>query len=296
MLRDPGLTHMCDLVQTGPCVRVSALLLMTVSATAVFVYIWLFEPVDNAQFTVTRPKISFNVTARSRSFDTESVLSLSLSFLVCTFFCLSAIGQGVVLLLVDVWDSARWNNREAALNAAISSRMVEYSVSAPVMLVCIALLCHIRDAYTLLGMFLSLQATNVIGLCVHHLLYYGNGDRVVAWFAHVSSWVVCFLGYSPILFSFGLVMKDIEFDLKPLVVAIVALEAVLFFGFGLVQLFDLCSFPFRAHPYMLVGGSNTPRLERMAVAYDLLSLTAKLFLGWAIMGPVFQGGWKDAAT
>ena len=184
--------------------------------------------------------------------------SLSIPGAILTFFVLSATFQG----LATYYDpDALW------------IRYAEYSISASIMLVCIAAESGIRDVYTLILLAFMMFNTNLMGLFCDFLL--GQQRYISWWFAlvpHAVGWVDAIVAYSLVLVQFGRIASLAQ---PPwFVFVIVPLMAVLFLAFGCVQTYDI------------VGQSE---ISCISATYDGLSFVSKSLLAWLVLAPAVQG-------
>jgi hypothetical protein len=178
---------------------------------------------------------------------------IDVRFLICSFFFLSFAFQAL-----QAWacESKGW---------VAVFRFVEYSFSASVMILAIAVQVGLTDVYLLCCLFGLMFATNMLGLIAEVLC-----AREDAWLPHVVGWVTCLVAYAPLLDAYVASMRCSDLGPPGYVHVIVFLEFALFTCFGLVQLYTLCSHDDRG---------------RADMAYTVLSFTAKTLLAWLVMGP-----------
>ena len=222
---------------------------------------------------------------------TDPIVQLDLVYSVFTFFVLSSTSQLIVTILY-------WNQNYVT---AVTTRFIEYSLSASVMLVCIGVLSGINDLYSLMGLAAAMFATNSLGLAVHLAMRLTEessapsadskaklppnpySNILVLWI-HGTAWITCITSYACVLWSFEDAMGASNFAAKDTVTMIVYAMAAAFLSFGLVQLLDVL--------YFLGGSTNSENyFVYMGLTYDILSVGAKSFLGWSIMMPILQGQW-----
>lgn len=191
---------------------------------------------------------------------------------ITIFFGLSALGQLSVLMI----GRYHYTNADAAAYFSITSRLIEYSMSSPIMLVSIAVITLIRDVYTLLLIAMGMFATNMLGIAAHSILHNGN-DRKTALGMHLAGWVTCLASYGIVLYTYFDATKD-GFDRKWIVDTIIITTFVFFNLFGLVQVIDMCTY----------GASGAISNTTMAFIYDVLSMSSKAVLGLVVMTSVIQ--------
>lgn len=233
--------------------------LVAFALTLAYAIVTRNEP--RGRFPVYKPKMMYSNGTRTHFM--EEYGAWDLRWLVMVFFLLSCVGQTVVIWLDD------W--------VAISARYIEYSLSASVMLVAIALTCGIADVYTLVVLAACMFATNMLGLGAHIAL--GVREKEGAWTLFVAGSVVLAAAYGMVFWSFMVAIDAApDFTLKPLIKAIVASQMALFCCFAAVQLLQLA--------YDLSAATA-------ARAYDVLSVVCKLLLGLLIMIPVLNNQWNE---
>jgi hypothetical protein len=243
-------------------------------------------PFEGSSFDVFKTVIVFNKTNSHRiSFESRKDGSFDVVNLIMWFFLMSALFQSAAASL-----NWRW------------LRFVEYSLSATVMLVCIALEAGVRDVYTLRCMAVLMWTTQLLGLMAEAAcsLSLRLRDSTLEWrwvLPHATAWVTCIAAYAPALDAF-LENQDKAPDF---VKWIVYLELLLFMSFGAVQLYGLTRktlldsvFVYvEAHAHscaQVLEGADAEALERIDVAceyaYTTLSLVAKTLLGWIVISPL----------
>ena len=165
---------------------------------------------------------------------------LDVRYVIVAFFTLSAIFQIVGgYLLGGIWGSRL--------------RFIEYSFSASIMIIAIAVESGIRDFYTLAMMFVLIWVTMILGLLADFIsvitvvvdkqlefepLLIVMGPRV--WLVpHIAAWVTCLAAYGPILDVFIQSSSKSDVQAPGFVHVIVFLQFVLFSIFGLVQMYSL---------------------------------------------------------
>jgi hypothetical protein len=177
---------------------------------------------DGGHFTLERTVRVWNAN------DTITALSVpsgtvDVRVMMIAFFTLSALFQGAA--------SAFMRGRSGAL------RYIEYSVSAAVMIMAIALEAGIRDVYTLQCMFVLTWVTMVLGIVAEDVQ---TPQTPWLWLLpHGAGWVTCVSAYVPIMDSFLLSAGRSEKQAPSFVRVLIFLEFVMFSCFGFVQAYAL---------------------------------------------------------
>jgi hypothetical protein len=172
-------------------------------------------------------------------FQRISAGELDVRYVIVAFFTLSAVFQVVGgYILGGVWGSRL--------------RFIEYSFSASIMIMAIAVESGIRDFYTIAMMFVLTWVTMILGLLAdfisaitvgmqtaeHEPVNVVMGQRV--WLIpHAAAWVTCLAAYGPILDVFIQSSSKSDVEAPGFVHVIVFLQFVLFSIFGLVQMYSL---------------------------------------------------------
>lgn len=161
----------------------------------------------------------------------------------------------------------RWYERNLDARANYA-RWIEYSISASIMIVLIAMFVGIRDIAALLAIFATNSAMILFGLLMERQQKPGSADWSAFWFGSVvgaAPWIaIC-------VYLFGGHQRPPTF-----VYAIVLVELVLFFSFALNMVLQYQQFG-RWRNYLY--GEAT---------YIALSLSAKSLLAWLIFANVLR--------
>ena len=213
----------------------------------------------------------------------EETAELSLWWLVIAFHFLSFAFQALTM--------CQWNVSLCGLQCTRGSyvkevdetgsnalRMVEYSISATLMQIAIALILGVWQRLTIVGIGFLTAVTMLLGLIAEQIK---SVRKDIAWIAHFTGWI-CMGGVWFILgrqFAFT-VEKSVQANPPEFVYAIVIVIAVLYLGFGVIQLVQLC----------LTRPQNNKALNRaVELAYCVMSLTSKTFLGWILFANALSG-------
>jgi len=165
-------------------------------------------------------------------------------------------------------------------------RFVEYSFSASIMLVAIALLNGVTDINLIACIAVLTAATQIAGLVCEYLLAKGE-DFLIAWVMHVIGWMQFLCAYGVIMHAFLRSATQDETIQPPWFVFVIVWSIFAFYGsFGMVQVTELlcyknscCSY-FNRYRSCRVDQRINYQCKEMA--YVILSLASKLVLGWLI--------------
>jgi hypothetical protein len=202
-------------------------------------------------------------------------------------------------------------------------RFVEYSFSASIMIMAIAVEAGIRDLYIIVVMFILIWITQMLGLLAETLSEISErGDYFVdepllgslgAWswlLPHFCGWATCVAAYAPILDHFHESSKASDTQAPDFVNVIIYLQFALFSCFGIVQLYSLLRRTYVIQTYSGVHNSSVPLMKYSSSMssedsepstreyllaniadtteriYIVLSFTAKTLLAWLILSPI----------
>jgi hypothetical protein len=208
----------------------------------------------------------------------EVVGELNPAAMVCAFWFLSAAFQAG-----QVWMLLRKNYMKAKLDELnaqepdpetfenmVSLRYVEYSVSASVMFMAMGILIGLDDLSTVCLLFVSMFATNVLGLASHQALH--ASGRPMAWILHLCGWVTFGVPFALMCESIDRTNRLSKLDVR-MILSIVLVGACMAV-FGFLQLAQL-----------LWRWTN----RTVGMLYDVLSLVAKTVLGWLLLTLMTDG-------
>ena len=143
---------------------------------------------------------------------------------------------------------------------------MEYSVSASLMTIAIAVEVGITDAYTLMCMFVLMSSCMWFGLIA---------ETTQKALPHLAGWIAFVIAYVPILDAYFTSINNSPVKPPDFVTAIVFAEFGIFALFGIVQLLSLL------YPD---PGSQLMQEKR----FITLSIVAKSLLAWVVLGPTIQ--------
>ncbi|HEX6310854.1 MAG TPA: heliorhodopsin HeR [Acidimicrobiia bacterium] len=192
----------------------------------------------------------------------EVVWSVPIGPMVAVFLLLAAVDH----LVVSAPGVHRWYERSLE-HRANYARWIEYSVSASIMIVLIAMLVGIRDLAALIAIFGVNTAMILFGLLMERQQRPGEADWSAFWFGSLAGAV-----------PWALVVVYLVAGAAPpaFVYAIVVVQAVLFFSFAVNM----------ALQYRQVGRWRSYQFGE--VVYILLSLGAKSLLAWLVFANVLR--------
>ena len=158
-------------------------------------------------------------------------------------------------------------------------RMIEYSISATLMQISIALVLGIWQRLVIVGIALLTVATMLFGLIAEQIKTY---NIALAWVSHFSGWLT-------MLGVWGIIGRQFYFTIEKstnappeFVYIIVIVIGALYSVFGLVQLVQLALYT--------SSNENNPEVNKaVEMAYCLNSLISKTFLGWMIFANALTG-------
>ena len=163
-------------------------------------------------------------------------------------------------------------------------RFIEYSFSASIMLIAIALLNGVTDINLITSIAVLTSACQLCGLAVEYV-----ESVSIKWLLHLTGWLQFFWAYGIIGHAF---LKSVEASgensgVKPpdFVYIIVIVLFLLYASFGFVQLTELL-YTVPCIKNLCCKNSETLNPFTKEKCYVILSLTAKLLLGWMIFSNV----------
>ena len=167
-------------------------------------------------------------------------------------------------------------------------RFIEYSSSASIMLVCISLLNGITDLDLIVCISVLTAMCQIMGLVVELV-----EDLKVKLILHLCGWVQFITAYAIIFRAFfNSIIKSNSTNPPEFVYVIVFSLFMLYGCFGFVQLSELilelkCFDKIQTNKIISkirINGKINPKLKE--ITYVILSLTAKLLLGWLIFSNI----------
>jgi hypothetical protein len=225
---------------------------------------------------------------------------LNVPEMIICFFLLSWGFQ-----LFNGWYTARWPNGPRYI------QYVEYSISGSLTIVVMALNTGILDLFTVLSIFILFFGMNIFGVLAEFMMamaekWYGKldlkllslGSTVLVDFTtmwlipHLCGWALFLFAWLPIAVKYTKTQACAENSqgkgVPPFIAAAIVMESVCYFLFGVVQFIVLVG---RTRALdsedKIVPCFTYTWKELLDVCTIVLSLVAKTFLAWALMGPAW---------
>jgi hypothetical protein len=212
---------------------------------------------------VTASFLRSDPIAAQRAAPTEVLFTIGIGSAVALFLILAALDH----LLVASPGVNRWYEANLARRSN-SARWIEYSVSASIMIVLIAMFTGIRDIAALLAIFAANSAMILFGLLMERQQEPGATDWSAFWFGSVIG-AVPWIAIS--IYLFGGPTRPPTF-----VYVITAVEFVLFFSFAVNMVLQ----------YLQIGRWRS--YLHGEASYLALSFGAKSLLAWLIFANVLR--------
>jgi len=231
------------------------------AASAIFIY----SKLD----TISPRFTAVPVLAKSVVSEERQLFTVNLPLLICVFFFLTsmfhlyyAFSPSYARMLAKGSNPLRW---------------LEYSITATLMVVVLALSANLQTFTTLVVVAAASFAVMLIGGVVEQLLAKANGLGLAKWLTFVA-WVLQLAIFFVVGFVFVNTIRDVNNKLSSeaqqliprWVYFILVAELVFFTLFGVVQFVQLVN----------VERQKSVSFVKYEVAYHMLSLFAKLSLGW----------------
>ena len=224
--------------------------------------VFIFALSNDFTLPITTSFLNFNTETQSLQPTTETVINLPLGPLVALFLLISAIAHFVIASPLAFGWYVR--NLRKGINYA---RWFEYSVSASVMIVLIAMLCGVYDIASLM---LAFTLTAVMNLCGLMMEVHNQTTRKTNWTSYIIGCIAGLVPWIAITIYFFGSISTAEGTVPTFVYFIVPTLFVFFFSFALNMLLQYKKIgPWRDYLYG----------ERV---YVLLSLIAKSALAWQV--------------
>ena len=230
--------------------------------------------------------------------------SLNIPYMVMLFFLLSGVFQMFNGWYIDAYP-----------NGPRYIQYVEYSLSASLTIVIMALNTGIQDLITILSMFALFFGMNIFGVLAEFMMHAAENcsgnfqllsigqthliDFASMWLIpHLCGWVLFLFAWLPVVIKYTKMQACSENSqqkgVPSFIAAAVAMESLCYFLFGLLQLLVLTMRTNRLGKsdsnYLscwlpCVGELQFEWKHVLDVGTTTLSLVAKTFLAWALLGP-----------
>ena len=173
----------------------------------------------------------------------EGRLVLELEWLIIAFHFLSFLFQ------ISVCRSKKRYEMSVEQQGMNYLRFVEYSISASLMMVCIAIISGISDIYAVVGIFFLTSVTMGFGLICEYLLSIYTDSKDIkfkkdiwrlAVCSHLTGWVSMLAAYGQVFATFATSLDRSNVPAPWFVYVIVIGLFLLFNIFGFIQLWQVC--------------------------------------------------------
>lgn len=218
------------------------------------------------EIPVTGSYLTFDTTSRTLEPATTYLFDLSVPLLVATFFFLSAAAH---LFIATIYNK-KYN---ADLGRGINKvRWFEYSLSASVMMVAIAMLVGVYNFTDLLMVFVLTAIMNLLGLVME---VHNQTTKKTSW---ISYWLGCLAGIVPwIVIGFNFWLSAEQGSAPPTFVYWIFVSIFIFFSCFAVNM---------VLQYKKIGPWKDYLYGERA--YIILSLVAKSLLAWQVFAGTLQ--------
>lgn len=218
------------------------------------------------EIPITGSYLTFDKASQTLEPATAYLFDLSIPVLVALFFFLSAIAH---LFIATVYNKRY--NRDLA-NGINKVRWVEYSISASIMMVAIAVLVGVYDFTNLLAIFVLIAIMNLLGLVME---VHNQTTKKTNW---ISYWLGCLAGIVPwFVIGFCFWLSAEQGSAPPTFVYWIFFSIFIFFSCFAVNM---------VLQYKKIGPWKDYLYGERA--YIILSLVAKTLLAWQVFAGTLQ--------
>ena len=233
-------------------------------------------PLASREFTTATGKYCVGTVTKPIYCDitTKQCSGIDLGWIIIAFHLLSFIFQSLAATTDYVGPIFGYKYSDMIHNNKNPLRFIEYSISASLMLIAIALINGVTDINLIVSIGVLTGCCQLCGLVVEYV-----DDKSTKWLIHGIGWIQFLWAYGIIGYAF---FKSVDASnqsggITPpsFVYVIVFVLFALYSSFGFVQLAELL---IPLNPYT------------KETCYVVLSLTAKLLLGWMIFSNVLLLG------
>lgn len=231
-------------------------------------------PIGSREFDTTDEKYCIGTVSKPISCEDDFCYGIDLGWLIISFHILSFLFQSFATFTDYKGPVFGYRYSIMIDNNRNPLRFIEYSISASIMLISIALINGVTDINLIISIAILTASCQLCGLAVEYI-----DDKKIKWLLHLTGWLQFIWAYGIIAYAF---FKSIDASNKSggitppsFVYVIVFVLFILYSSFGFVQLTELI---ITLNPYT------------KEKSYVLLSLTAKLLLGWMIFSNVLLIG------
>jgi len=215
---------------------------------------------------ITGSYLRFNVETKSLEPATAYLFDLSVPMLIAIFFFLSAAAH---LFIATVYNKKYNRDLGRGINKV---RWIEYSVSASVMMVAIAMLVGVYDFASLVMIFVLIAIMNLLGLVME---IHNQTTKKTNW---LSYWIGCLAGIVPwFVIGFCFWLSADKGSAPPAFVYWIFVSIFIFFSCFAVNM---------VLQYKKIGPWKDYLYGERA--YIILSLVAKTLLAWQVFAGTLQ--------
>jgi len=242
-------------------------------------------PIGSRNFNTSDGKFCISTVTKPVSCDSDGdCYGVDLAWLIISFHLLSFVFQSTAALTNFTGPICGYKYNDMIQSGKNPLRFFEYSFSASIMLIAIAILNGVTDINLITSIAVLTSSCQLCGAAVEFI------DNVrIKWLLHLTAWLQFCWAYGIIGHAFFKSISAAEdgSGTKPptFVYIIVVLLFLLYSSFGFVQFYELM-FTNAFIREKCCNNKNTINPYYKEISYVLLSLTAKLLLGWMIFANV----------
>ena len=241
--------------------------------------------IGSRTFNTSNGKFCISSVTKPVSCDDDgNCYGIDLGWLIISFHILSFVFQLIASFTYYCTPLFGFKYNQMIKEGKNPLRFIEYSFSASIMLISIALLNGVTDINLITSIAVLTSACQLCGLSVEYV------DNIkIKWLLHLTGWMQFCWAYGIIFHAFfksiDVANEDSGSGPPSFVYVIVIALFLLYSSFGFVQLFEMLYSVKYIRDTCLNKKENIDPVFKEK-AYICLSLTAKLLLGWMIFGNV----------
>ena len=231
-------------------------------------------PLGSRSFDTSNGDFCIFSATQPVSCNDDGCYGIDLGWLVISFHILSFVFQSFAALTNFTGPVLGYKYSDMVAKSTNPLRFIEYSISASVMLIAIALLNGVTDINLVVSIAVLTSACQLCGLVVEY-----SHDLLLKWLLHLTGWLQFGWAYGIIISAFFKSIDNSADGAGPpqFVYVIVVMLFLLYSSFGFVQFAELVCLSRQ-------NGTMYPYVTEISCV--VLSLTAKLLLGWMIFSNV----------
>ena len=220
----------------------------------------------NRRFNTSNGDFCIGTVTKPVDCDGDDCYGIDLGWMIISFHVLSFAFQSLAALTEYTGAILGYKYSEMIEAGKNPLRFIEYSFSASIMLISIALLNGVTDINLITSIGVLTSSCQLCGLAVEYIQ-----DIKIRWLLHINGWLQFCWAYGIIGHAFFKSIDSSGVGPPSFVYVIVISLFLLYASFGFVQLTELIT-------------DVKPRIKEKS--YVVLSLSAKLLLGWMIFSNV----------